>query len=134
MSWSNPYIGLPYKDCGRAEDGADCWGLARLVYARELGIDLPSYNERYVTTEERAELNALIGDVTVNGTWIAVQESRPFDLLTFRRGRLDTHIGIVVAKGLMLHMAEEDCAKLERFDSGAWKNRLTGVYRHFKRM
>ena len=46
----NKYIGLPYKENGRSTEGVDCWGLARLFYKHELGIELPSYTELYAGT------------------------------------------------------------------------------------
>ena len=41
MIWANAYVGLPWADLGRDRTGCDCWGLARLVYAEQLGIALP---------------------------------------------------------------------------------------------
>lgn len=42
--WWTKYVGIPYKDVGRTADGCDCYGLVRLVYARELQIFLPTYD------------------------------------------------------------------------------------------
>ena len=53
-----------------------------------------------------------------------------FDIAVFRRGKLDSHVGIVVHHGLMIHMVDADCSKVEHYRNGAWGHRLSGVYRH----
>jgi len=58
MRWSDAYIGIPKANHGHGFDGCDCRGLAKLVYARELGITLPSYREFFASREERAEIDA----------------------------------------------------------------------------
>lgn len=131
--WTNEYVGIPYREFGRDRAGCDCWGLACIAYAEQLGIVLPSYIGAYASVEELAELSAHIGDVTGNGVWRLVDGlARPFDLAVFRRGRYDTHVGIVVNPGLMLHTAADDQAKLEHYQTGRWHHRLNGVYRHLE--
>lgn len=130
MSWSNAYVGTPYLEFGRSAEGCDCWGLVHLVYARELGISLPDYLG-YGSAEEHAEINALISRAETEPVWSNISATpRAFDIAVFRRGRLASHVGIVVRPGLMLHMVGEDCAKHEAFETGRWGNRLKGVYRH----
>lgn len=131
--WTNTYIGLPYREFGRDRDGVDCWGLPYLVYPAELGISLPSYVGTYTSVEEHAELAHLIGGAAAGEVWHRVEgQPRAFDIAVFRRGRLDTHIGIVVSPGLMLHVAADDQSKLEHYKTGRWEHRLTGIYRHFE--
>jgi len=52
--WATKYIGLPYAPGGRdADKGLDCFGLLRLVYKQEQGIeipDLPGIAEEHVLT------------------------------------------------------------------------------------
>jgi len=130
--WSTAYIGLPWADLGRARDGLDCWGLVRLVYAEQLRLLLPSYIGAYASVEEHAELAAHIEDVTRSGVWTAIDTpaAQPFDVLVFRRGRLDTHVGLVVEPGLMLHVAAREQTKIETYTRGPWQHRLSGLYRH----
>lgn len=131
--WTNAYIGIPYREFGRDRDGVDCWGLPVLVYAGELGITLPTYAGAYTSVEEHEELARHIDSVTANGAWHRVdRQPHAFDLAIFRRGRLETHVGIIVSPGLMLHVAGDDQSKLEHYNTGRWSHRLTGVYRHFE--
>lgn len=134
MSWSNAYIGIPWRDRGRARDGADCWGLAMLVHAAEAGNTLPGYDD-YASAEERREVAALVAGASVSPLWRRVTRDpdsgapAALDIVVFARGGIDSHIGIVVRPGLMLHMAVHDCAKVESYRDGRWRHRLTGIFR-----
>ncbi|ATQ67728.1 MULTISPECIES: NlpC/P60 family protein [Methylosinus] len=116
--WSTDYIGLPWRAGGRTRDGVDCYGLARLVYAERLGIDLPGYDESYATAEEWVELAALIDGGLAAGPWreIALDEAREYDGLLFRRGGLATHIGLFVAPGLVLHASAGRASAIQRLE------------------
>ena len=130
MSWSNTYVGIPYEDLGRTVTGCDCWGLARLVYEAEMKIILPGYTQGYASAEEQAEVASLIGQETSTSVWGRVDQPKDYDLLLFRHGRHESHVGIYVDQGVMLHMATDDQSKHERFDQGRWKARLVGCFRH----
>lgn len=131
MSWTNSYIGIPYAEFGRGPAGCDCWGLACLIYRSELGISLPEYAGAYRSADEHVEIDALIEGGAQSPIWLPVDLARAaFDIAIFRRGRLATHVGIVIRPGLMIHMRDEDCAKIESYEQGAWKHRLNGFYRH----
>lgn len=128
--WTERFIGLPYAEFGRDRAGCDCWGLACVIYREELGITLPDYLG-YASTEEHAELAAIIAGATASPLWIPVTGTAiAFDIAVFRRGRLDTHVGIVVHHGLMIHIAHDDCAKIESYKGGTWGHRHAGTYRH----
>lgn len=128
--WTEKYIGLPYRDLGRDRQGADCWGLAIIVYGGELGIALPSYVGGYQSTDERREIADLIAGAQATGPWSRIEAvARPFDIALFRRGPFDSHIGIVVSPGLMIHLPD-DSAKIEHYNTGRWRPRLRAIYRH----
>ncbi|TMV09814.1 NlpC/P60 family protein [Ruegeria sediminis] len=133
MSWASRYVGIPQADFGRSEMGCDCWGLARLVYARELGIGLPSYDGAYVSPDEHAEVAALISGAEVDGPWHPVATPEPFDLLLFRRGRFRSHIGINVDTRHMLHMDGTEQARIADIRAPRWSSRFCGAYRHVER-
>ena len=128
--WSVRYLGIPQQDHGRSRAGADCWGLVRLVYWGELGIDLPSYTDVCPDLAERAELGALITGERDKGPWRAVEEIAPFDVLLFRVGAHATHVAVAVDARDMLHIHghSESCTVPIR--DPMWRKRLMGVYRY----
>jgi cell wall-associated NlpC family hydrolase len=132
MTWSDTYVGIPQADLGRSELGCDCWGLTRLVYQRELGIDLPSYRGAYVSPDEHEEIAGLISEAEEVGPWRVADHPAPFNLLVFRRGRLRSHLGLRVNSRFMLHMDGTDQARLADLQNGRWRRRLAGEYRHIK--
>lgn len=131
MSWSDGYLGLPWADLGRTRAGCDCYGLARLVYADQLGIVLPSYAGEYLGAGEQAEVAALLDREEQVGPWLPVLDAiAPFDLVLFRRGRLRSHVGVAVSAELMLHMDGEAQARVARLTDPRWRARFAGAFRH----
>lgn len=127
--WSDDYVGIPHKDLGRDREGSDCYGLVRLVYMERLAICLPDY-QGYGSADELSEAHAVISGAIESTIWAEVAEARPYDVVVFRRGRFESHVGIVVVDGLMLHVAAADCAKCERYDALPWKNRRPRFFRY----
>lgn len=128
--WSAAFIGLDWREKGRDRDGIDCWGLAALVYAEVLRIDLPSYADAYASIAERGEIAALFAADASRWPWRKVDAPEEFDIALFRRGRLESHVGVVVATSRMLHVTEGRLSSVERYDDGRWRPRLKGFYRH----
>lgn len=134
--WSASYVGLPYRDKGRARSGADCWGLAVIVYGEQLGITLPHYDAAYQSAAERREIAALIADASGSPDWRAIDagaNAHEFDIAVFRRGRYGSHVGILLDGRRMLHMVEDGQAVIEDFRTPRWGCRLTGIHRHINR-
>lgn len=123
-------MGIPQANLGRSELGCDCWGLVRLVYRRELAIDLPSYRGAYVSPDEREEIAALVDSVEQVGPWRQADHPAPFNLLVFRRGQLRSHLGLRITSRLMLHMDGTDQARIADLRAGRWIRRLAGEYRY----
>lgn len=131
MTWSNAYIGLPFREKGRGPDAYDCWGLARAIFAAEQHIDLPSYTEDYASLAEREEIAVAFGAANAD-PWrpIDTGDERPFDVGLFRRGSIAAHVGIVVEPGRMLHIEEGNESGIVGYRDGRWRTRLIGFYRH----
>lgn len=120
------YIGIPFKPLGRNEKGCDCWGLARLVYKNELGIDLPSM--QYAEKFDPKELTELIEEGATQWVSIPFGSELPGDVLILRS--INPHVGVVIDKRNMLHIQATTNACIARFDSVAWNKRIIGIYRH----
>lgn len=134
MHWSSSYIGIPHSSHGTGrDDGVNCWTLACLIYAEQLHITLPTYTDGYISLDEHAEIASLFED-EAGFRWREVEVPAEFDLAVFRRGRFETHVGIVVRTSVMLHVVGEDQSKIERFNNGVWKHRLQRFYRHVERL
>ena len=131
-SWAD-LVGLPYADLGRSRAGVDCWGLVRLAFDELAGIDLPSYADGYLSTDDRAEICGLIDGAKGNGAWSAVvsTEVEAMDVVVFRRGRFDGHVGLVVnpSRQLMVHAGGLG-SRAELWTGNLWLPRLVGFWRH----
>lgn len=132
MLWSRDFVGLPHQRAGRARAGVDCYGLLWLIYRDVLGIQLASYAGETLDSCEKEEIAALITSGCAVSPWqqVGFGAERTFDMAVFRRGALESHVGIVTAPGRMLHIAEVGESHVISFASGPWQMRLAGIYRH----
>lgn len=130
--WTRDYIGLPWQFAGRSRDGVDCWGLLWLVYRDVLGIAVASYAQETMDAPEREQIATLLHHDRKISPWSDIQPGSelPFDMAVFRRAGIDSHVGIVVEPGRMLHIAHDTESRVERFDQGRWKTRLVAIHRH----
>lgn len=130
MAKLDAYVGLPWKDRGRTSDGCDCWGLLRIVYAKELGIELPDYSGDYDTVADRTVVAGLIDDGISDWVPVIPGTEQPLDAILIRQS--PWHIGVIVRRGLMLHMPRNQTSCIEPYDTGRWSRRVEGIYRYIK--
>lgn len=130
MSWANAYIGIPFVDQGRDLLGCDCWGLVRLIYASECGIVLPSYAGAYLCAHESQEVAELIDAGRAAGQWQTVRDTKPFDVVVIRQGRLACHVAIAIDCQHFLNMDAADQSKIISFSDPKFARRIVGIYRH----
>lgn len=124
------YVGLPFQDGGRDRAGCDCYGLARLVMAEQMGIVLPSYSGAYATVEDRKALDGLIAGNM--GPWREIEpgSEKPGDALLMRLAGTESHIGIVVGRGMVLHTERGAGSVIESYRESRLRRRVVGFYRH----
>lgn len=127
-----PYIGIPFADKGRERSGCDCWGLCLLVYREQLGIIMPSLDELYTHALHRREVGKTVAAAMSQGWGMDVTDNAPemFDVLVFRRGGIEDHVGLWAGPGLMLHVLKGSDSGLERFDTSKWQSMFSRRLRH----
>lgn len=126
--WSQ-YVGLEWK-----EDGPDhfrCWDLVRLVLRQEFGIELPSYDEEYATSQDKDAIARLLRrEPTLRGKEIPLADARAGDVIVLRIEGQPWHMGLVVEPPRFLHIEKGLNACIDRWDSMRWQRRIVGVFRH----
>jgi hypothetical protein len=125
--WANKYIGIPFKSNGRDWHGVDCWGLARLVYKEEFGIELPSFTEQYYITDT-PRIEELINQYKEG--WVPVQEPKCGDLILFRIFGSASHVGILVDEGRFIHSRHGYDVAIAELNSTRWQHRVLGYFRY----
>lgn len=129
MHWSASYVGTPYLEEDRGKEGCHCYGLLRLVFHMEKCIALPAFPD--VSPDDLRKIADLAHDAVKQGVWRRVDRQREFDAALFRRGRHDSHVGLMIDQRHMLHSDREaGAAIVERIDTGRWASSLLGFYRH----
>lgn len=124
------YIGIPFKDKGRDRSGADCWGLFRIFYQEQFGIELPSHADDYENTQEGKTIGGLIiKDIEEKWTAIEQGQEKFGDGILIRLMNEPMHVGVITSPGWFLHCIEGADSVHETYRSAIWEKRILGIYR-----
>jgi len=124
------YVGIPFVDGGRDRSGADCYGIAVLVYDDLLRIPLPSYSGAYVTATDRQACASLIDRGKSIWREITPGFEKAFDAVLMTEGGIVRHIGIVAYPGYVLHTMPGRDSVIEPYRFGPLRLKIAGFYRH----
>lgn len=127
--WCNDYIHIPFKEHGREREGCDCWGLARIIYKEQLGIELPTLSD-YKDTHDSHSIAELYEKEHLTWEEIPLGQEKEFDVLVFKILGLPTHIAVVINKGMMIHCEYGIGTHVTEYNKDVqWRKRLAGIYR-----
>lgn len=130
---TNKYIRIPFKDHGRTREGADCWGLTRIIFQEERGIDLPSMLG-YSDTKDKVTISEMIRSNWIAWDLIPRGQEKEFDIAVFRILGHPMHVGVVVKRGLMIHCERGSNTYLTNYyKEHQWDKRLEGFFRYANR-
>lgn len=97
--------GVPYRYGGLSENGVDCSGFVYLTFQSRLGIELPR------TTRELAK----------QGERVDRDELRAGDLVFFKTGFRDRHVGIYMGGGRFLHASTSRGVMTSSLNNVYWR-------------
>lgn len=129
MNWSAAYVGIPWSEDDHGTVSTHCWGLARLAYAGEMGVDLPDFGPAL----DRASNAAKIEERRKAWPFREVQKPIPFDIVVYRVGAIVDHVGIIADRDLMLHVATGKMSEVISIRDARWRQRIVGFHRHVLR-
>lgn len=123
------FVGLPFADHGRDNEGWDCWGGVRYFLSEMRGLRLPDYGLGYTNTGDHAGIAVTIKAGLVEG-WEKIERPEPFALVIFNVAKKPWHVGVVVGRNDFLHWPDGETSRVEKLDAQIWKNRIEGFYRY----
>lgn len=122
------YVGVPYVEKGRdPAKGLDCWGLLRWYYAREKGIELPSYADE-ASGRDRGVSRVVVNEIARR--WQPAEMPEPGDAVVLRLSLRPFHVGVLVAEGKLLHTLGQHGSVIESLTGPKWASRIEGYYRY----
>lgn len=107
--------GTPYILGGSSKEGVDCSRFVNIVFDEYFAIDLP--------TNTREQLNA--------GDGIRRAAVRTGDLVFFKTGRRDLHVGIAVNQGEFMHASTSNGVMISKLGNSYWRTRFLAARRVF---
>lgn len=132
-AWVKPYIGIPFADHGDTERACNCYGLNRLIFRKEKGIELQAFDDHVGTGEKDIpRIAELVEQGKATGDWIEIPAGREhaFDGVLIRKRGHPTHTGLVVVPGLVLHTLYGAGSMLFEYRMPQPRHRILGFYRH----
>ena len=134
--WYNKYKDFPYLHLGNdIETGIDCFNLCKLVYLKELNINIPYTTDYfckiidedwYSKTQEKLFERA----ATDEYGWIKVKDPKPFDVITMSLGstNVTNHCALYVDRGKILQTMIKHKSWIAPYGN-YYKQYTTGIYR-----
>lgn len=121
------YIGLPFQTHGRGP-AYDCWGLVRLFYKQEFGIELPCFISEYGHERDIIGITKTVD--SARPFWSPVVFPRIGDVILCRINAFPLHTGVMINRSTMLHITKNINSCVESIHGPVWSNRIEGFFRY----
>lgn len=117
-------IGIPFLNGGRDRNGADCWGVTRIVWNDFYHKKLPDYK---ISCENAIAIENNIN--TQKPNWIRVEiPVEPCLVVMHFNSRFCNHTGTYIGDGQFIHTAEKMGVKIDELSHPYWKRHIEGFY------
>lgn len=104
MQQHSRWQGTRYQLGGTSREGIDCSAFTQITFNEQFAVDLPR------TTQD--QLNS--------GVSVARADLRPGDLVFFRTGSKQRHVGVYLEQGVFLHASTSRGVTLSRLSNPYW--------------
>jgi len=122
--WYLPLLGRPFD-----ATHWNCWTLVREALAARFDVEVPEHGG---VSAVGALEDIAAAVASESATWLAVAEDEEMlgDVLVFDFLGAPSHVGVVVADGLFLHVSEGIVSRVECFRDPFWSRRVRQRWRH----
>ncbi|MFZ2967916.1 MAG: NlpC/P60 family protein [Sulfuricurvum sp.] len=97
------FVGIPFADGEQSFDGANCYGLVRLFYREQLGIEIPDL--RVHSDHSNRVWATYLKEISEH--WHNVDEPEKYDVIAMAQDvnhpRIVNHVGVYLGDGKVLH-------------------------------
>lgn len=126
------YVGIPFVEHGRSDDGLDCWGLVQKVQMEQFSTFLPSFDGHYtkITKESSNEiLTEALSSLPIEKTEAPAEG----DIVLMKMAGIPAHVGVYcVVDGVPMVLHEDPIgrsfSRLSRITDPVIAPRIEGYY------
>jgi len=98
LRWINTYVGIPYVFNGRDIKGLDCYGLCKLVYQAQYGIQLPDWA---IDEPDISLIDKLITGELTSGAWEPIEDPVDGCFVICSNFKAAHHMGLYFGGGVL---------------------------------
>ena len=110
------YLDAVYVKDARTHKEVDCYGLCYLYNKEILEIEIPKYADFNIDQDKFKK--------------IKIGKEYPGDIILFDIKGYPVHVGIIIQKGVMLHIMENSKPMIENYNGPKWEKRINSIWRY----
>lgn len=122
------FLNIYYKKDGRSYTGADCYGLCYLFNRDILNKIIPDFLGENIYGDE--SISRVYEQKKSQFKKVATGKEVVGDIISLSLKGYPVHVGVIVQKGIMLHIMENKFASLESYINKKWDKRINSIWRY----